>query len=421
MTSCVKIRTLLSALIDGELSQTQTELVNQHLEQCEACQVDWRSLKKLDAKLAQALSLDDVGEEFIRSCHSKRQVVNQNAARGLTSDTNLNMGRSRFVGLIALIAAAILVCASALVYSFKTKVVSGPDPSPGIQPQIVARLVRATGAVELQLPGSVQWDSVNNADETPLAQGSRLRTGESVLCEIETSDHAKIRLNETGEVVFHDSRAIELIQGQLWCLASDQSGIEIDLAINGPSVPKIASFLCPSESEFQCSAADNSASCDSISLLNTQTEMSFGASVCSIKPGETVSIDAEQQVQRKPSDDQETKVWQLPLLAIGNEIDQELRTTMTKLLAPIGMTKATHLNEVQIRRLGPPGAIPLLAYALTETSPERLDLRRRAVLLASELADQRAIGLLTRLTEDPDTVIADQAARTLQRIASESR
>ncbi|MCA9140513.1 MAG: HEAT repeat domain-containing protein, partial [Planctomycetales bacterium] len=374
------------------------DAVHQHLERCVHCQHDLQSLKAFDAHLQETLVLEP-------------DLANKIPTVALTDTPNRSSWRVVSVGFAAVAAVAATILIGTWTFN---------QPS-DTRPPIVARLVRATGAVEVQLPGSMQWNSVDQDDEASFGVGVRLRTGTSVLCEIETADQAKIRLNEAGEVVIRDSKEIELVRGQLWCLASDQSGIEIDVAVGGAKPPSIASFTCPSESEFQCDAEQSFASCDSVSLQNSQTEMSFGSDVCVIRPGETVSIDGNKQVQLKPSANAETKVWQLPLLAIGNPLDDELRSSLNRLLAPIGMTKARHLNEMQIRSLGPRGAIPLLAYALTETSPERLRLRRTAVSLASEVADAQSIEMLRQLTEDPDAMIAAQSQQALQRIVGQDQ
>ena len=101
-----------------------------------------------------------------------------------------------------------------------------------------------TGAVQVQHPGSAAWESIDHSDATPLAKGSRLRTQPTVLCELQTSDKGKIRLNEAGEVVLHDTTEIELVKGQIWCLAPEDREIEIDFALRQKTTPT-TDFLQP--------------------------------------------------------------------------------------------------------------------------------------------------------------------------------
>ena len=108
--------------------------------------------------------------------------------------------------------------------------------------------------------------------------------------------------------------------------------------------------------------------------------------------------------------------WQLPLLALSRGSRRELHDSIQRLLAPIGMTKAQHLNETQIRALGPAGAIPLLAYVTEQPNDKDKFLRHTAMRLAVESADNSATALLSRLTSDNDPYIATQAQKALARI-----
>ncbi len=283
---------------------------------------------------------------------------------------------------------------------------------------IVATLVRATGPVEVLPPNSDQWTAVDPAENYSVPKGARVRTGEHVLCELKTAEQGKIRLNESAEVVVHDSRTIELRRGQLWCLSPKEAGIDIDIPLQDNPLPKIATMTCPSAAEIQCVAGDSFAACDSVSPQNQQANWTLGNFTCPVNPGETVAIDAQQKVDRKNGPNAATKVWQLPLLAVGNRVDDEFIHAMSSLLAPIGMTKARHLNEQQIRSLGPRGALPLLSYVHSESSPDQLSLRRTAINIAADLANENAIELLQKITSDPDMYISRRANEALTKIAA---
>lgn len=411
MMSCEQSRSLLGPLMDQELADAQSDAVRDHLNQCDECRRDWESLNALDTQLRSALRLDGVDQAVAAIESSFGDHVACPTVRP----------RTRSIWVVVALATAVCFLVTSLVVrnGVPWAVDEGVAERPATETPIVATLIRATGVVQVQHPGSAAWDSIEHSDVTPLAKGSRLRTQPTVLCELQTSDKGKIRLNEAGEVVLHDTTEIELVKGQIWCLAPEDCEIEIDFALRQKATPIIASMACPSSSEFQCSVGDNVASCDSNSLRNPPAQMTVGANGYAVQPGETVSIDVEQNVERKGVCDSTTKVWQLPLLAIGDPGDRELADAMSELLAPIGKTKAKHLNETQIRRLGPAGALPLLAYAATETAPDQLPLRRTAVALARDLADQRSKQWLAKLAADPDPFLSAQAVKTLERIAAE--
>lgn len=412
MTNCEHVQALLSAFLDGEVSDDQSAVISEHLSRCEDCRREWDALASLEDQLRSALAIDDINDKVGAI---RRAAANVHPVSGSTSS-------GKWAILVAALAVSFLAALLSLRHDPDASQAGGSASVASGDPAIIATLVRSTGAVQVLQPGEKNWNSIDQSDQATIAKGARLRTDASVLCEVFTSEECKIRLNEAGEVVFRDATEIELIKGQLWCRAPENSGIEIDISINNTSSPPaesklVASMRCPSSSEFQCSAGDDAATCDSVSLQNEQTQITVGTRDCMVSPGETVSIDANHAVERRPAVESAGKVWQLPLLAVGNSADPELIDAMTVLLAPIGKTKAMHLHEEQIRLLGPAGAIPLLAYAAHEQEPTQLNLRRTAVMLARELADERSRGMLERLTADPDPYISEQAKVALARIA----
>ena len=404
MSECDRIRPLLSALVDGELTISETQEAEKHLLSCAVCQQERQSLVEIDNRLASLLTVSDVD----RKC---ALILQQTPRSGqLTNWYGLD---GRRVALVVAVAATLLIALLPL-FLFKTKTSNTADSGPSY----VAQLVRATGPVRFLRPGAIDWTEVLPNANTLFALGSRLKTDAGVLCEFQTSTNGVIRLNESAEVVLKQPNQLELVAGQLWCLATESTSIDVAIPTVRPQSPSFLNFACPSSTELQCVAGKDNASCDVVSPENSNATITIGSITCSVTPGETVSIDSEQNIERKPNTDASIKTWQLPLLAVGTEVDKELVQLLDRLLAPIGMTKARSLNEEQIRMLGPAGAVPQLAYAVAVSSPEHLQLRRTAVRLAAELADDRGVRLLKLLTSDPDEYIASVAKDALNRIDS---
>lgn len=407
MMTCDMIRPLLNAWIDRELTVDESKQVETHLNACDACRQEHESLVELDQLLSSSLLVNDVDRKIAT------------IMQRLESTTELAKNerhRWKWVSLVVAVAATLLLALlPAMLDGLKTRGV------PVARPVVVARMVRATGPVQLLSPGARDWTSVSPGSSESFVAGSRFKTSDTVLCEFQTSADGVIRLNVSAELVIHQPHQIELLAGQLWCLAPASNGIDVDIPVSNVETPRMATLACPSSSEFQCMAGNEFALCNSVSPENANARMTLGAFTCPLAPGETVSVDANQNVDRTASDDAASKVWQLPLLAIGTSVDQELVSLLNSLLAPIGRTKVRSLNEEQILRLGPPGAIPLLAYVIAESSPEYLEMRRTATRLASTIADERGAGMLMTLTSDPDGYIANQAKESLNRILAEPK
>jgi hypothetical protein len=66
--------------------------------------------------------------------------------------------------------------------------------------------------------------------------------------------------------------------------------------------------------------------------------------------------------------------------------------------------------------LGPPGAIPLLAYVESDNSKEQPVIRLSAMRMAADMADQSAIERLKRLSRDEVTAIAQLADEALRQL-----
>lgn len=403
--TCDKVRPLLSALVDGELTVDESQHVESHLQSCGPCRQERDFMIDFDQQLTRSLVVDDVD--------SKITAILQRVEKS-TELPKRDGQRWKWTAMAVAIAATLLLALlPAMFDEMETRGV------PETEPVRVARLVRATGSIQLLSPGARDWTTVSSGSNESFVAGSRVKTNDGVSCELQTSADGLIRLNQSAELILHQANQVELVVGQLWCLAPSTNSIDVEIPVSNVETPQLATLACPSSSEFQCVAGNDFASCNSVSPGNANASMTLGAFSCPVAPGETVSVDSNQKIDRTASSDSVSKVWQLPLLALGTSEDQELRSLLTHLLAPIGMTKARHLNENQIRQLGPSGAIPLLAYVVAGSSPEQLELRRTATRLASELADQRGAEMLARLTSDPDAFIANQAKETLRRLLVE--
>lgn len=417
MISCDTCQSQLSSMLDGELSPKETGRIQDHLANCPACQCAWEELRELDRKLAQAMQLPI-------SVPAKCEAI----LAGSIRDGNVRVeqahivfsSRERLARRLSLAILALTAACLTAIFLIPGSKWSEDDrrataPNSVAVPVIVGRLVRATGRVEQIPPDRTEWQTVSSDDMLCIYPGARLRTGDSALCELETPDKSVVRLDAAAEVVVDRTNQIQLVRGRIWCRASTASNIELRLnsAEPGTSDSQLAIFTCPRSSEVQCSTGNNQFSCCSNANNQATLELAVGSLKCAVAPGESVSIDASQAVQRDTSQELTNKIWQLPLLAIDAQSDSELMQVLRPLLASIGRTKAMHINEERVRQLGPLGAIPLLTYATVESAPEQIELRRRAVWLAADLADQRSVSLLNKLARDPDAQIAQKAAEKL--------
>lgn len=404
--NCDEVTQAISALIDGELLDHEAVRVKEHIATCQACSQAWSELKQVDDQLRKLEPPEGLAERIGANLPSPAEDL----SAGVSPETR--GVKKRFAwGMVAAIAASI-----ALVLFVRSPDEVDPDPvAPPSLPPSVANVARTSGAVTILVPGSEDWAVTSKSGRTPLPRGARVRTGVDGLAEIETSDEGTIRLNRDTELIVHRTDRIEIVQGQLWCLASKAGPIEVHTAVGPSDSPgEFWSLTCPVMSEVQLSVGDNQATC--AGLGQQATRLDLGAFSCPVSPGETVVVDAQRNVQRNHHIAVGTKLWQLPLLAIDDGKVSELKAFLEPMLSQIGRTKASYLNEQQIRALGPPGALPLLAYVISDDSREQRSNRQQAMRLAAGLADRSAISLLERLIADEDEQVRKAAQATLERL-----
>ncbi|MEM7311516.1 MAG: zf-HC2 domain-containing protein [Planctomycetota bacterium] len=411
MNSCESIRDLMSEFIDGELDDGQIQNVESHLGECAACRDELQALRMVDQQLAKSLVIDDIDGKVLRAAAACDSTTSA------TSTTTAGLGLR--VGIVAAIAASLL-----LAFFLWTRDEPSIVENDGVKPEVVetamvaARLVNATGPVEIRAADEEQWRTVLPSEKTELPSGARVRTIAPASCEIQTAEQGKVRMDRDCEIVVNDSQQLELVSGKLWCSAPSDREFQINVPMQPQDgQPVVAMFTCPSKKEFQCESTPSNVSCSSPAGPESDEApvVRLGEENWQVPPGQKIVVDRARQISREPLP-QSANVWQLPLLAVSADTRSELSGYLHELLAPIGRTKVRHMNETQIRALGPAGAIPLLSFVLHEPDAD-LYLRRTAMRLAAETADESAIPILRELTKNQDEYIASSATRLLDKLA----
>ncbi len=100
MTTCDDIRLKLSALLDNELPPDEATELRDHLQSCEACGQQWRSLQSLDDQLKNLLKIEDVPQKVagIQQAATVQPAQRNSSGRSLL----------RWATVIAAVAATIL-------------------------------------------------------------------------------------------------------------------------------------------------------------------------------------------------------------------------------------------------------------------------------------------------------------------------
>jgi hypothetical protein len=394
---CVDCQNQLDQFLDNDLDAAARATIEEHMAGCPDCLREYRELKVVDAQLkrlrrpaapSQELLLRLVASEQVPTSHSleNSQRINEptdDVKAVLPSDEmNKRSARrnKRFWPIVTgVLAASVAIFAGWLVLSNgqpwwrRTETV---EKKP-IPKESAIRLVRATGDIEVFDAPQDKWSVIPAGTELGLEYGDRVRTPDSSLCELKIGDRSTIRLNEQSEVYFVSEDQLECVAGQVWTRA-DSGTMQVTVAA-------WEDFNSP------------------------------------IQPGQCMATSRDEQMPVVLNDRDggwRSKIWQLPLLAMFDPLDVEVSELLESVLSELGATKESFLFEKQLRDLGPPGAIPLLAYVASESSRTDANKRTRAMRIGSEMASATAKTRLERLMDDPDPTISDLARKAVKRIES---
>lgn len=372
---------------------------------------------ELHALAEQQLEFDSTGRELDLQLRQlmKPPVLDEAAFLAkldIPASRPVSRGRTAWGGPLALLAVIAALVLAAITLN------SEPQAQAGI-----ATLVRATGPVELQTAEQSTWRTIPAPRDLRLPAGTRLRTLDQSLCEVVTASQGTVRVNQLTEIKVTRPDEVELVSGQFWCRASPRAAIRVCIPNHVPMPAPVAPFsqnlsvfTCPSDSETDWKVEDTTARC--ISVADQPTELCSSANQSwTIDPGFSLACSpGEEPDVSRQFDRLQTTSWQLPLLNQRAPDDPELQGMLQGLLATIGMSKMGGFHDSEIRALGPPGTIPLIAYVRSPGSMSDPAKRQRAMQIIADLAPRSALADLQRLQQDADPQVAELASAAIMRL-----
>ncbi len=302
------------------------------------------------------------------------------------------------------------------------------------------------GEVLIQSPNENSWLSCSMTEPIVVHPESRIRTTDSALCEITTTNGTNVRLKSNTECILHSEREATIIQGTMWVSAStDTFAVKGEGLATATSEEKVVSveeeratqavFACASGPTFQCESAGSQMTC--YGMGTSPIRVQVANQTFQMPPSGKLLIDATRKVDEDGQDSIlevtnsehiTSMIWQLPLLS-GSDFDVKFLGQVLELIpdervfqskAFVGDFKLQIFVDSQIRQMGPLAAKPLLSFVESERSQANPMSRRRAMQLGAELADENCLEVLQRLREDVDTSIARIAERGIEKLQSEA-
>ena len=406
---CDIAQDLISAFVDRQLDSDELTVLEAHLSNCEECRATLDALRVQDADLTRTFrphreAARDVADRVIA-------ILNHNA-----SDTASpkRQASANWGSLLAATAAGFLF-AVLLFPPWKSSTVTAKIPR---VPPSVARIVVATGDVQVREEGAEEWQVISDLVDYRCPTGSVVRTGPDVRCEIETSDGSVIRLNHETEVTLKSSDSVEVRRGQLWCSAPKNSSLKVFASKDSASKlssPVITTLVCPSSSSMTTSVGFDGGV--QVTTADGEIELHTTQGTERLRRGETASIIGGEIVKSdRTIDALLVAPWVHSLLIRKGPEDNELAGRVDELLARIGRSKVMTLYEDEIRSLGQHAVLPLLRFVQSPLSQDDPSRRITAMRIVSDVAPSWAIPDLIGLLADRDDSIRFYAAQALQRL-----
>ncbi len=435
--NCDEVQNLLSAWIDGGVSDETDAAVSSHLRGCTPCAQEASVLKEMHARMVRLApseaSVDRLTNHVLRAWKPSGETI-QLAGPASQPENQ----RTHWQALAA--AAMVLVIGIGIWRQVQ-------DNEPGVRHDVpladssddvrvdvvdttpavaagVANVVHTSGTVEVQYLDRGEWLPVSF---TPFAcpSDAAVRTGDDSLCQVETASGGIVRLDEHATVRVCNSDEIELETGRVWCRAANDGTLQLTPTLAETNPPEtvdsltclsVPVFCCPSNCSMQAQLTDsNDLQVHSVDGCIDVFSNPFGRQLNS---GEAVQI-VGGRVDREYEEDALLAMrWMLPLMAANAD---EVETFTERVLATIGGAKASFVFEADLVQLGEPGAVPLLAFLQSTAADDRVEARQTAARVLSQTAGEAMTNDLINLLSDQDPEVRVSIASALLRLTGEDQ
>lgn len=387
---CNQVQSLLSAWLDQELNHEDHLNVDNHLSRCPLCRAEANELRLLHSDLERALADSRTSARQI-----PESVIAQISTPTLTPPPRSTSRQGPRL-LVALAVAFLL--ASFLLFP-------GPE-SRAKSREAVATVMMSMGEVQVQQPGTTQWEDHSIVAPLSVESGTGVRTGPLSICEVEDRAGNVVCLSSKTKVSYNAVGNVVLDSGQVLCKAPTK---ESDLKVQ----TKNWIVTSPGGS---FSLVCNPDGCRVVALKG-KTFVRSDKGVHQLQQGDSLNEPGGQNPLPLPVENPtwETR-WVHPLLMKKGRGNTDLEQRAKELLVRLGDPKMKLQYEQELRRMGDYAAPVLLEFVRVPFARKMPGHRRKAMEILADVCSSWAIPELIPLLKDPDVEIRAHAARGLQRL-----
>jgi hypothetical protein len=397
---CANALDCLSQQLDDDLALEVQESLRAHLDNCAQCRAAAAELLTLHRRL-RALVPDPAMAERI--------AVNAVRTIGIVDRAGQPGGEWRRSSVLLAAITALAACVYAVLWL------------PGVRPADITsqradqvKITLARGSVDVRPPSASDWRMVSLPEDALQQVGCRVRTAQSSQCEVVCPSGGVVRLDEQTELTFSRPSELAVAHGRVWCEAPARESLTVVASFTSLPSKSLPVFTCSPASAMQTTVSK--AESIEVYAASGPIHVVSDATPVTLSAGHRIAMSADGLKMSEPVETQQQMTWMLPLLALRGGADREFSSGVTSLLARIGGSKLDHIREQELIELGGPGAVPLIAYLKTSTTPADLRKRHIAARVIQETAAADSVADLIDLLESSEPEVRFAAAKALLRL-----
>jgi len=211
VASCAQVERLIQAYVDGELTQSDRVIFEQHVVQCPTCEVLLHKHRQMCADLFETFSEERLQHSLVPQIIEHLPEMEQERADVQTINLRAKHITSRWTRMARLVPAAVLVVLLILAVT----IVSQWPETWGNGSDVIGVVTHCAGAVRSSMYASESREAVTV--RAFVKCGERFETGPDSALMLTLAGPTQLKVNSDTRVKLCNDRRVSVESGEIWC------------------------------------------------------------------------------------------------------------------------------------------------------------------------------------------------------------